>query len=116
MVEQPTLADVTIAALRRVHSLTITSVDAFWPDRHTWLDVARQIPSELWQGERLDLVRYSGSQKRELELRGVSGSLLLPKGPGPLAALLAASSWLHLGKGTVMGLGQLRIATVPASD
>ncbi len=116
LVEQPTLADVTIAALRRVRSLTPTPVDALWSDRHSWLNAARQIRCELWQGERLDLVRYSGSQKRELELRGVCGSLLLPEGPGPLAALLAASTWLHLGKGTVMGLGQLRITTAPASS
>ena len=114
LVEQPTLADVTIAALRRVQSLTTTKVQALHADRLSWLNAARQIPSELWQGERLDLVRYSGSQKRELELRGVSGSLLLPEGPGPLAALLAASTWLHLGKGTVMGLGQLRITAAPA--
>ena len=115
LVERPTLADVTIAALRRVQSLAPASADALWPDRHAWLDAARQVPCEPWQGKRLDLVRYSGSQKRELELRGVSGSLLLPEGPGPLAALLAASSWLHLGKGTVMGLGQLQITTTLAS-
>ena len=115
LIEQPTLTDVTIAALRRVQSLTTTSSDAFWSDRHSWLNLARQIPSEPWQGTRLDLLRYSGSQKRELELRGVAGSLLLPEGPGPLATLLAASGWLHLGKGTVMGLGQPQITTAPAS-
>jgi hypothetical protein len=42
-------------------------------------------------------------------MQGVSGSLDLPEGLGPLALLLAAAQWLHLGKGTVMGLGQLRI-------
>jgi hypothetical protein len=114
LVEQPTLADVVIAALRRVQSLTTTSADAVWADRQSWLELARQIACEPWQGERLDLVRYSGSQKRELELRGVSGSLILPEGPGPLAPLLAASTWLHLGKGTVMGLGQLRVTAAPA--
>ena len=61
------------------------------------------------QGRRLDLVRYSGSQKAELELRGVAGSLALPVGPGPLSPLLAAAVWIHLGKGTVMGLGQIKI-------
>ena len=109
LVERPTLADVTIAALRRVQSLATTSADALWSDRQSWLDLARQIACEPWEGARLDLIRYSGSQKRELELRGVSGSLLLPEGPGPLAPLLAASTWLHIGKGSVMGLGQLQI-------
>jgi len=54
-------------------------------------------------------VRYSGSQKAEVELRGVAGSLALPVGPGPLSPLLAAAAWIHIGKGTVMGLGQLNI-------
>ena len=115
LIEQPTLADLTIAALRRVQSLATTSVEALWSDWHCWLDLARQIACEPWEGARLDLVRYSGSQKRELELRGVSGSLLLPEGPGPLATLLAACRWLHLGKGSVMGLGQLQITTPPAA-
>ena len=108
LVERPTLADVTIAALRRVRSLA-TAADALWPDRHAWLELARQLACGSWQGGRLDLVRYSASQQRELELHGVSGSLLLPEGPGLLAPLLAAATWLHLGKSTVMGLGQLRI-------
>jgi hypothetical protein len=115
LVERPTLADVTIAALRRVQSLTTTSADAVWSDRQSWLDMARGIASGPWEGDRLDLVRYSASQERELELRGVSGSLSFPDGPGPLAPLLAASVWLHVGKGTVMGLGQLQItAAFPA--
>ena len=66
-------------------------------------------PSKPWQGRRLDLVRYSGSQKAEVELRGVAGSLALPVGPGPLSSLLAAAAWIHIGKGTVMGLGQIKI-------
>ena len=71
--------------------------------------LGRAVPFEPWQGRRLDLVRYSGSQKAEVELRGVAGSLALPVGPGPLSPLLAAAAWIHIGKGTVMGLGQIKI-------
>ena len=46
-------------------------------------------------------------QESELDLHGVAGSLELPRGPGELWPLLAAAQWLHLGKGTIMGLGQL---------
>jgi hypothetical protein len=109
LVQKPTLADLTIAALRRICTLSNAPCDQLWADRDQWLNLARAIPCQPWQGQRLDLVRYSGSQEKELELRGVSGSLTLPEGPGPLASLLAASAWLHLGKGTVMGLGQLRV-------
>ncbi|MGI6419419.1 MAG: CRISPR system precrRNA processing endoribonuclease RAMP protein Cas6 [Thermoguttaceae bacterium] len=72
-------------------------------------EIARRTPQGPWQGDRLDLARYSGRQQRELQLHGVSGSLALPEGPGPLWPLLAAAAWLHIGKGTVMGLGQLRV-------
>ncbi len=86
-------------------------------DRHTaWDDVARQAletarrtPAGAWQGERLDLRRYSARQHAELEFRGVTGCLDLPQGPGELWPLLAAATWLHLGKGTVMGLGQVLV-------
>jgi hypothetical protein len=57
-------------------------------------------------------VRYSGRQRQELEFHGVTGELPLPAGPGPFADLLAAALWLHLGKGTVMGLGQMVVVPV----
>jgi hypothetical protein len=77
------------------------------------LNAARDTPAEPWQGERLDLHRYSGRQRAELELRGITGYLDLPHGPGPLWPLLAAAQWLHLGKGTVMGMGQLSVVSCP---
>ncbi|WP_162800768.1 hypothetical protein [Acidibrevibacterium fodinaquatile] len=45
-----------------------------------------------------------------MELRRITGALALPHGPGPLRPLLVAVSWIHLGKGTVFGLGQMLIA------
>jgi hypothetical protein len=73
------------------------------------LEQARAVRTAPWVGQRLDLVRYSGRQKRELEMRGVTGYLDLPDGPGQLWPLLAASQWLHIGKGTVAGMGQVMI-------
>jgi hypothetical protein len=109
LIDQPALPDLVIAALRRIHALAGAPAEPLWADRAAWLDLARRIPSRTWVGHRLDLVRYSGSQQRELEMHGVTGSLDLPGGPGPLEPLLAAATWLHLGKGTVLGLGQLGI-------
>jgi hypothetical protein len=37
-----------------------------------------------------------------------------PAAPGELWPLLAAALWLHLGKGTTLGLGQLQV--LPAAD
>ena len=109
LIASPTPADIVLAALHRVCTLAGPDTDPLWVARRDWLELGRAVPFEPWQGRRLDLVRYSGSQKVEVELRGVAGSLTLPIGPGPISPLLAAAAWIHLGKGTVMGLGQLKI-------
>ncbi|QDV33706.1 CRISPR system precrRNA processing endoribonuclease RAMP protein Cas6 [Tautonia plasticadhaerens] len=116
LIDSPTPADLALAALRRISGLLGPAADPLWEQRSAWLEAARAVPHRTWRGRRLDLVRYSGSQHREVELRGVVGSLDLPDGPGPLAPLLAAAQWLHLGKGTVMGLGQVRILALDADE
>jgi hypothetical protein len=70
---------------------------------------SQQSSARPWQGERLDLKRYSSSQDREFYVDGVSGWLDLPEGPGELWPLLAALPWIHVGKSTVVGLGQATI-------
>jgi hypothetical protein len=108
LIEQPTLADIVIAAVRRVGAfLPSPASNALAGMKPAMLERANTRPAGAWQGQRLDLLRYSGRQKAELEMRGVSGYLDLPNGPGPLWPLLAAVQWLHLGKGAVVGMGQL---------
>jgi hypothetical protein len=57
--------------------------------------------------------RWSAAQQAEVELHGVTGVMDLPEGPGELWPLLAAAGWLHLGKGTVFGLGRLEVQLWP---
>ena len=109
LIEQPSLPDIMIASLRRLHLLQPDLFDVSWSHREQWLQYARTLPCRPWQGQRLNLVRYSASQQQDVNMHGVSGWLELPKGPGLLADLLAAASWIHVGKGTVMGLGQLQL-------
>jgi hypothetical protein len=116
LIGAPTLADLTLAVLRRCHALDAGSTGPAWERRHEWLARAREVPALPFQGGPLDLVRYSGRQRGEIELRGVAGELTLPQGPGPLADLLLAAEWLHLGKGTVHGMGQVCVAPVGASN
>lgn len=112
LIERPTLADLVVAAARRVRAYLPADRLADWDETsRRALETARETPAEPWQGERLDLHRYSGRQHAELELRGVTGWLDLPAGPGPLWPLLAAAAWLHLGKGTVMGMGQVAVGS-----
>lgn len=110
LIETPTLTDLVVAAGRRVRGYLPADRCAEWDAlTRELVDVSRSVPAGGWHGERLDFQRYSGRQQAEVEQRGVSGSLELPQGPGPLWPLLAAAQWLHIGKGTVMGLGQLRV-------
>jgi hypothetical protein len=115
LILEPTLADIVIRAGRRI--------EAFLPGdrRERWrrvrgeaIELAKSIPTQRWHGERLDLQRYSSSQARQgkphqFEVPGVAGWLDLPAGPGEVWPLLAALQWIHIGKSTVVGLGQLVI-------
>lgn len=113
LIYTPTLADLTVAAQRRLRPfMTEPAKSNFDKMGPTLLALAHAIPSLPWRGERHDLRRYSGSQKRELELRGVSGAIELPEGPGVLAPLLAAAQWTHIGKSTTVGLGQFVVDQV----
>lgn len=109
----PGPADIATAALRRVASL---AGEARGEEYRDMMRAVRQEAAGLaaspWHGERSDLVRWSTAQRREIELYGVTGGLALPAGPGGLWSLLAASGWTHIGKGTVFGLGELRIAAL----
>lgn len=111
LLTQPTLADLTVAALRRLDGVLSGPRGATREIAKEALQIVWTMASDLWEGCPLDLVRYSASQRDEIEMRGVVGELYLPSGPGPLASLLAAACWLHLGKGTVMGLGKMEIQT-----
>ena len=114
LIEQPTPTDLIVAAVRRLEAfLPSPAREALARMKPALIDQARTCLAENWRGQRLDLLRYSGRQKRELEMRGVSGHLDLPEGPGPLWPLLAAAQWLHLGKGTVVGMGQLVVEPIP---
>jgi hypothetical protein len=110
LVEEPTLADIVVGACRRIEAFLPDASRPDWKDyAATALELARNTPRSAWAGSRLDLHRWSARQQNEVDLHGVSGTLDLPAGPGELAPLLAAARWLHLGKGTVMGLGQFEV-------
>ncbi len=113
LIESPTLADLVASLNRRLAGYLPERYRPFWLQLgRQFLEIARATPQQAWVGDRLDLVRYSGRQKSELDLHGVTGALRLPHGPGPLLPLLAAAQWLHIGKNTVMGMGQLMVEPV----
>lgn len=60
-----------------------------------------------------DQDRLSGRQGQRIEMGGVLGRVLYEVGEaaawGPFLPLLAAGEWVHVGKGSVMGLGKYRV-------
>lgn len=111
LIQEPTLADIIVAIHRRISAL-IPFSESWLSHLPVYLDLAKNTPCIPWIGNRLDFVRWSSTQQAEVEMRGVSGELVLPEGPGALWPLLAAAQWTHLGKGTIMGLGHLAIETI----
>jgi hypothetical protein len=110
LLNQPTLTDLVVSTTRRVGAFLPAAALADWRTLSRQLiEIARRTPALPWNGDRLDLHRYSGRQQREMDLRGVVGWLDLPEGPGALWPLLAVLPWLHTGKGTIFGLGEVRI-------
>ena len=104
---QPTYADIAGAALRRMAAFDGSARGEAYRDlARTVRAESASLPSTCWKGDRRDLVRWSGAQAREIDLHGTVGSLDLPEGPGQTWPLLAAARWIHVGKGSVFGLGR----------
>ncbi len=119
LIEQPTLSNLVAAALRRIEPFLSQALRADLQQvRPLLLALADSQPAGRWeQRQHTSLTRWSSRQQNELEFRGVTGQLDLPHGPGPMWPLLAAASWLHVGKNTTHGLGQLRIELIgPATN
>ncbi|ABC21953.1 CRISPR system precrRNA processing endoribonuclease RAMP protein Cas6 [Rhodospirillum rubrum] len=103
----PTLGDIVAVGLRRLADLAGSAAEgeALRALQPALLETAHAVAVRPWQGESAILQRYSANQG-EIEMNGVRGTLAFPFGPGALWPLLVALSWVHLGKGTVFGLGQ----------
>ncbi|GIW93969.1 MAG: hypothetical protein KatS3mg110_2010 [Pirellulaceae bacterium] len=110
LIRNPVLMDLVVAATRRIGLLLPSAQQTAFRDlAYRARDKARAIAQGDFYGQRRDVRRYSGRQKREVELYGMVGRLELPEGAGPLWPLLCAAAWIHIGKGTVHGLGQVVI-------
>ena len=113
LIHSPTFVDVAVATFRRLLLLAGEAVPSSTSLARSVREVAAATPAEPWIGDRIAFVRWSASQQKELTLRSVSGYLHLPEGPGCLQALLDVARWIHVGKGTPFGLGQLCVEPEP---
>jgi len=111
LLRKPAFADIVEAAFYRLSSFlaepTKSPRDTWPPFAEAVVALSEMLDASPWQGEEIMLERYSGRQKTEVQQESVLGSLVLPQGAPSLEPLLTAVSILHLGVGTVMGLGRL---------
>jgi hypothetical protein len=112
-----TFQDVVRALLRRLSSLCYfhcgceLSVD--FKGLIGRASTFRTVRSELrW----VEQDRFSGRQRQRIEMGGVLGRVVFEAPEGeqwrPYLPLLAAGEWVHVGKGTVMGLGKYRVESL----
>lgn len=114
-IAKPALPDLIVAACRRLAQAAGLAASRAKPWQSAAAELARTTPARPWRGQRYDLQRYSGTQQADIRLHGTAGWLDLPRGPGSLWPILAAAQWLHIGKGTVYGMGQLSVEALPVS-
>lgn len=59
-------------------------------------------------------MRWSASQQRDVDMSGIIGSFVLDlRGAEALFPYLWLGQWLYAGKGTVMGMGAIRLRPEP---
>jgi hypothetical protein len=110
----PQFIDLVRGLLRRLHILAVLyggSTDSS-ETLHPLLDLARSArPLETaWRYAPLE--RESLRQNRKIPLDGVTGGVTV-RGPlGPLLPYLDAGRWLHVGKGSSLGLGGFELGVM----
>lgn len=113
LVERPTLRDLVVAGCRRLAGLVAPEQRVVLKAlQETGLDAADAVACQPFVGESGLVGRWSATQQQFIELRGVTGHLDLPEGPGAVWRLLAALQWVHCGKATVVGLGRVVVLPV----
>ena len=104
LIEAPTIRDSAVAYVRRVEVLSGSRTnDENGSLLANIISGTERQPSETFVGRKIDLVRWSGSPGREIEMRGVCGSLRMPQGCEAMLPLMLAAEWMHIGNGTVFG-------------
>lgn len=107
LIAAPSVRDIALASMRRLWNLQETPPSLDQRETgHALLRLCDQIPTLYDASRPMRYTRYSARQKADVEYRCVSSALAFPEGAGPLMPLFDACQWLHMGKNTIMGLGQ----------
>ena len=110
IVDRPTPELLAAAVARRVAALSqLYGHGASLLPHERLMAAARQVRVAEMAMRWVPLRRFSGRQQATVSIGGFVGSLVLEGVPAELRWLLAWGEVLHIGKGTVFGLGQYQI-------
>ena len=99
------------ALLGRVSSLSYFHCGQRWDvDFRGWIDRAREVQMVDGGAGWANWERYSGRQQRRIRMGGLVGAATYEGHLRPFLPLLALGELVHVGKGTVFGNGQYRVA------
>jgi hypothetical protein len=105
------------AMLHRLSGLVYfhCSAEPSW-DFSGLITLAQQIRTVQRRIQWVEQERYSRRQRRRLPMGGFMGEMTVEGNLEPFLPLLVAAEYVHLGKGTVMGLGKIRIVSEEGSE
>lgn len=108
-----TFVDLVRALLRRLSSLCWFHCGSeLQVDFRALIDRAETVPTVRSDLHWHDQDRFSTRQHQRIDMGGLLGRIVFALTPDDwqtYAPLLAAGAWVHVGKGTVMGLGKYRL-------
>lgn len=101
-----------ITLVHRIANLVTLHTEEEWrPDFARLKELAKRALVRDQRLTFLDLMRWSSKQQKETPIGGLVGSLVLDmRGMEPLWPYLWLGQQVHAGKGTVMGLGAIRLS------
>lgn len=110
LIDQPALEDIIGAVLDRVEAyLPPERLPELMLVRPYLIELARRTPQRPFCGQAAEMHRWSAKQRQLVSLKGRTGHLDLPEGPGLLSAILAAALHLGAGQNTTTGLGRMQV-------
>jgi hypothetical protein len=100
------------AIVRRMSSLATFHMDGEWTAPWSFLERASEVRTVRSELRWIDYDRYSYRQHAHMKLGGVMGRVRYAGPLGTYLPFLAAAEILHLGKGSIFGLGHVRVQPI----
>ena len=94
---------------RRLEYVSSLYGEAVKIDKEELLKLVRDISVEQQKISWQNWERYSSKQKRNMNLGGIAGTVVLSGNINPILPLLYSCSFFHIGKQTVFGLGKFEV-------